>query len=776
MNTNRFQTEARIYLNVLMWMIVAIICILPVLWLIIASDYQAFIMIKDFIVACINIDDVKILTYMIGGACLGMLFVKFIMPANIIILRQLIPFIVQRPKFEGTKITEKENPKLINFINELADSVNIKRPKDGVYITEDSINKIVSYPRIFGSFEAIILGLTYPKYMNRAEYSTLLIQSMHSLKARTSFSYMIIFHLHQFISNIYEINKKWINTMDKLKHYQGGFYWKINLAVRMNGYFLYYLTYIFITILDYLENKCDIAIDEYEKLLTLKDYDFATEQVGSNIAISATSKMEEIDRRYNEFHDFCYNLAKDGFIIDNYWETYTKIEEYIAKATGKRIVSSISLTKPIYPITYALTPDIDDHSVFDYNASIQRMREEKYPAKIIRKGSAADLMPKDLYDKMGREALYKLKKQHKEDYLFLTKEEIDEAIEEKFCNYPYMRYFERGIIPFDFEHYAKQEEDFDPLSEENIELNCRYIAAKSDFDRAFDANTFKGNRNVEYKGELYKAEDLPLDEIRENYEMLKNKVRSIDENIYATALRYADNPDEIKEAYRRILIAQDINSAIDITLKEKCSELIDTMDRVASANMKYRATITFPVYFDFQQKLSRYVLDKIEYKYIKKYISDEEMRTLKCYQKEITEGEFDINPEDKINTIVDVYKIMTEANRKMLKEDEDLVIRYAKGADEKCYKKYKTRELPIVQQEEISHSIESIKDTNARTISNEKAKGLDSFLEDRTKQKSNKPVYNESEDETLFKHNKFLILFIGSLAAFRLLAYLITGK
>ena len=754
-----------------MWMMVAIICILPLLYIIVIADIDFFMHTKELILSCINGDYVTAFILALMGILPLIIFVIFFIPANFYIIAQFFIFLTGNPRYKGLKITENNASKLNAFIDEIAKSAGLKRPKDGIFAMNITLSGSIFPNGLLRGTKAITLNVAQIEHLNRAELSSIIIQSMQSLKSKTSLSHTIIYMLYNFISCIYEISKKWINITEKMKNYNGIAPFAVKCVIKIYGYILYYLTFYYIELLNYVEGRYKMSMGEYESFAYLKECDLTARQVGSTVKCSSMLKTNEINRRYKEFVAFIENLANNGFIIENYWKAYSKTQDYISQITGKPIHASTLLNKPIYP--QDAYREISTHENSSDYTDQERIRELNYPAKFIRKGSTRDLIPYNLVEKLGNEAIENITQRYKEQLTLLSEEELDQKIEEYFCDYPYMKYFEREVIPFDFENYTKPDEDFDPLSDANIELNCKYDSAKKDYDIAFEASTFKENSFVTYKGESYKAKDVPLDEITAHLEMIKGKVKVIDESIYATALKYADNPDEVRYAYSKIFYAQEIMNVIDGTITPKCMELIDTKDKIARASKKYQTKVAYPVYFDFQQKLKRYVLNKVDHEYMESYLSDDEKYALECYNEELTEEEFGKDPDDKINLIVAVYSSVKEAHKKILKEKEKLVIKYAKRATDASYENYKFREMPVVQLAQISDNTENIEGEKDESTAYEKQK--EKWFVPHKEAKDEEPVYDEEEEITFFSRYKYLIILIGLLAAFRLYTYITTG-
>ena len=196
MNTNKLQTGASVYLNLIMWMMVAIICILPLLYIIVIADIDFFMHTKELILSCINGDYVTAFILALMGILPLIIFVIFFIPANFYIIAQFFIFLTGNPRYKGLKITENNASKLNAFIDEIAKSAGLKRPKDGIFAMNITLSGSIFPNGLLRGTKAITLNVAQIEHLNRAELSSIIIQSMQSLKSKTSLSHTIIYMLY----------------------------------------------------------------------------------------------------------------------------------------------------------------------------------------------------------------------------------------------------------------------------------------------------------------------------------------------------------------------------------------------------------------------------------------------------------------------------------------------------------------------------------------------------------------------------------------------------
>lgn len=596
MNTLNSTKQSVSVAKVITWMIIFLVLYLPLVLLVLASAVGC---VWGVVASVIAIIDEEVFLGIIGIIFFVAIGFFLVYPFSMGILR---PFFVlyKSGRDERIEITETEAPELVNLIHKIADLTKNERPKH-IYVSA-AANACVFFDTKFSNIffhvkKNIEVGLGVFRHMSIAETVSCIAHEFGHFSQDTMRWGTVVHILNTLIVNLMSVNDRWNTTVNKLINFP----WIIgqgivmSLACKGAGWLLYGITIGYMSIMEAIYKKIQLAHLELSRKMEYEADAVSARIVGSDVYVSFASKLMELSKRENAFLGMTQRMASRNLLVGDYWNAYSKTDNYIAELTNSKINSQTRLSEPLNQVEDTkLVFEAIYSSHPDWNSRITAIKTANYPKAIEFEGKAWDLIPQSVKDKVAKQSLDDLSSicDSENPVKTVNDEELTNIIEHDNYWYQYAPYFQRDIIEFDYNACTPNPTSIELEDKETISILNKFNAAKSDYENAQALCYNDDIKKAIYQGVVYKTSQLPMDIIKSEYEQQKQLVQQIDKRICEYAMSRVSDIGFIKEAYRRLFYAQGFVDSFETLVTKQQNETISILNKSASnTNSHQYATI-----------------------------------------------------------------------------------------------------------------------------------------------------------------------------------------
>lgn len=564
--------------RVLAWMIVFLLLYFPLMLMVLAA-----------VLACA------------GGVVFGIFFCvsnSIIVGASICILTCVFGYILVYPFFmailrpfytlykdhkeRGLEVTAEEAPELVELVYQIAELTGNEHPKH-IYVSA-AANAWVFFDTRFSNIffhvqKNIEIGLFLFSHMSLAETASCIAHEFGHFSQDKMRWGTVVYILNTLITNMMNVNKRWEKIIKQMVDFPwvGGY----GLAVNIIGWLLHVLTCGYTNAMKCIHKKIPLAYLDLSRKMEYEADDVAARIAGSSAFISFAYKVAEISNRHDIFTDMVRRMASRNQLVRDYWDAYARTDKYIA-ATTEAVMSWDT------PLTESPRAIVDNQLMFDsinsthpdWISRIYAVRTASYPGSTTFVGRAWDIVPAPIKDRVSCQSIENLRKlcDSEKPVVTIENEKLEEIIRQENYWRQYAVYFQRDIIEFDYED-CEPIAAFLPCDRKNLAVIRRYLAAKEDYENAQSIKVKRNIRRVTYKGVSYNLEKIPMDTIKEEYELWRDEAAQIDRSICGYAMSHVADVGIIKQAYRRLFYAQSYISTFDFfvcTQQEETAEVLNS--------------------------------------------------------------------------------------------------------------------------------------------------------------------------------------------------------
>ncbi|MBQ0142345.1 MAG: M48 family metallopeptidase [Prevotellaceae bacterium] len=554
----------------------------------------------------------------------------------------LRPFFVlyKSGRDERIEITESEAPELVHLIYKIADLTQNDRPKH-IYVSAVA-NACVFFDTRFTNIfvpvkKNIEIGLGVFKHMSVAETASCIAHEFGHFSQDTMRWGTVVHILNTLIANLMSVNDRWNTMVNKLINFP----WIIgqsivmSLACKAAGWILYGITIGYMSIMEAIYKKIQLAHLELSRKMEYEADSVAAKIVGSDVYVSFASKLMEISKRENVFFGMAQRMASRNLLINDYWKAYSQTDKYIAELTDSKVYTTTKLSEPLNQVEDAkLVFEAVYSSHPDWNSRISAVKSANYPKSTEFEGRAWDLIPESVKERVA--------KQSKEDLVALSNSEnpMKEVTEEELAqiidhdNYWQLLapYFQRDIIEFDYNECTPNS-SFELGDKKTISIINKYNSAKGDYDNARALKNHNDISKAIYQGVVYKTSNLPIEEIKSVYEMQKKRAMEIDKSICEYAMSRVSDIEFIKEAYRRLFYAQKFLDSFGTLVSKQQNDTINILNKSASNTNSHQYATIKESLEELNSCLKNYGLDKMDKDLFGQYAPDNAINCTNEYMK-----------------------------------------------------------------------------------------------------------------------------------------------
>lgn len=622
--------------KVITWMIIFLVLYLPLVLIVLALAMGCIWGGFASIMAIINSDE---FLGIIGVLFFGAIGFFLVYPFCKGILR---PFFVlyKSDRDERIEITESEAPELVHLIHKIADLTKNERPKH-IYISAVA-NACVFFDTRFTNIfvpvkKNIEVGLGVFRHMSVAETASCIAHEFGHFSQETMRWGTVVHILNTLIANLMSVNDRWNTMVNKLINFP----WIIgqgivmSLACKAAGWMLYGITIGYMSIMEAIYKKIQLAHLELSRKMEYEADAVAAKIVGSEVYISFASKLMEVSKRENAFFGMARRMASRNLLINDYWKAYSQTDKYIAELTDSKVYSETKLSEPLNHVEDAkLVFEAVYSSHPDWSSRINAVKSANYPKTAEFEGRAWELIPQSVKERVA--------KQSKEDLSALcdsenpvkevTEEELAQIIDHDNYWYQLAPYFQRDIIEFDYNE-CMPNSSLDLSDKKNISIINKYNSAKCDYD---NARALEDNDDISkaiYQGVVYKTSNLPISEIKSAHEEQKKHAKEIDKSICEYAMSRVPDVNFIKEAYRRLFYAQKFIDSFSTLVSKQQNETINILNKSASNTNSHQYATIKDSFKELNGCLEDYGINKMDKDLFGQYAPENGMACVNEYMK-----------------------------------------------------------------------------------------------------------------------------------------------
>jgi Zn-dependent protease with chaperone function len=257
----------------------------------------------------------------LGVAGLGVMVVYF-----------LIKFLFKRHKVDRSgliEITEKQHPRLFQFVRKLANETQTSFPKK-IFLSAD-VNASVFYDSSFWSMflpvkKNLQIGLGLVNAVNISEFKAIIAHEFGHFSQRSMKLGSYVYNMNHIIFNLLYDNENYERTVEQ---------W-----ANMSGYFAFFalLTIRIVKGIQWILQQVYGIVNRIYMSLS-RQMEFHADTVsasvsGGNHLVSSLRRLEVADITYNNVFDFYHSHFKNGFKPDNIYPQHTEIMRIYAEVHG----------------------------------------------------------------------------------------------------------------------------------------------------------------------------------------------------------------------------------------------------------------------------------------------------------------------------------------------------------------------------------------------------------------------------------------------------------
>ena len=601
--------------KVITWMIIFLVLYLPLVLMVLALAVGCIWGIVASIIAMIDSEIFLGIIGLLFFAAIGF-FLGY--PFSMGILR---PFFIlyKSGRDERIEITESEAPELVHLIHKIADLTKNERPKH-IYVSAVA-NACVFFDTRFSNIfvpvkKNIEVGLGVFKHMSVAETASCIAHEFGHFSQDTMRWGTVVHILNTLIVNLMSVNDRWNTMVNKLINFP----WIIgqgivmSLACKAAGWVLYGITIGYMSIMEAIYKKIQLAHLELSRKMEYEADAVAARIVGSDVYVSFASKLMEISKRENAFFGMTQRMASRNLLVNDYWDAYSKTDKYIAELTDSKVYTKTILSEPLNQVEDAkLVFEAIYSSHPDWNSRIKAVKTANYSKSTEFEGRAWDLVPKSVRERVAKQSMEDLASMCDQETPInqVTNDELLQIIDHDNYWYQFAPYFQRDIIEFDYNECTPNS-SFDIRDKQSISIINKYNSAKSDYD---NARALRNNDDINkaiYLGVVYKTSNLPMSDIKAEYEKQLKHALNIDKRICEYAMSLVSDVDFIKEAYRRLFYAQKFLDSFETLVSKQQNATINILNKSASNTNSHQYATIKESLEELNKCVKSYGLDKMD--------------------------------------------------------------------------------------------------------------------------------------------------------------------
>ncbi|MDR0976193.1 MAG: M48 family metalloprotease [Prevotellaceae bacterium] len=492
-------------------------------------------------------------------------FAMFLIP----ILWLLIPLMaiyMVKPIFKFTRnkkagrieVRERDCPKLFETVREIASSTGCPMPKH-LYLSAD-VNACVFYNTSFWSIffpvrKNLEIGLGLFHKMSTDEVKSIIAHEFGHFSQKSMKVGSVVYVANTVIYNLVNGQDAIDRWMYNLKHS------RFNLIGLVGGLFnsitgwigsLVAMVYRFIQV-------------KYLQLSRTMEFDadrVACEYIGSDVFISALSKLEHLSEGEAFYYERLRALVDDKKRIADYLATYEASTDLLFE------MNKIELSFDS-PTLYAPVPDYTRVSIGDVwqthpstpDRIIHARQQQGTPPRHTPVNAWA-LIPPTIREKVSDAAAHAFYEKQWDELSEVSaaayREWLPAHAKAAYVPIAFQPYFDRALVPFDTDAVAVQPVPL-PVTDDHTTTLKHYIGALS------DRQTLYGIANKEiiaptyyYNGVAFKRKQTPEKEHAEYLEGLRTEAQAIDILMYQYLMSNCSRPDELRARYNHLFYAMRI--------------------------------------------------------------------------------------------------------------------------------------------------------------------------------------------------------------------------
>lgn len=457
------------------------------------------------------------------------------------ILAAMLGFYLVKPLFKFTKnqnpkrveVTESDCPQLFQMIHEVALATRCKMPKH-VYLSPD-VNACVFYDTSFWSIffpvrKNLEIGLGLFDGLNVSEVQAIIGHEFGHFAQDSMKVGSAVYITNTVLYNLIYTDDNWDRRINKMRLSD-------LRSLRIAGELTHWLTGIIkqntIRMYRFVEKG-------YLKLSRYMEFDadrVACRAFGSNIFISALCKLSVLSYEEQHFEDIFTALLNDNKTVANYFQSKHITDRAIPRYGMPTISAAMSLASPYQPTDSSSKVQVEDiwrthPTTQDRIANAQLIGTIKSPNC----SDAWSLLPEAVQDKVSRHLL-QLVSGTRKDVQTITAEDfkhfVSEIVKQRFFREDLVTFFQRDILPFDASQLDVSTTIASPFNEANRTLIRQYNALVQDYQTLLAVHEKRIDaQEVKYDGVIYNRKNVPLAQLRQEYDVLVQKVVEIDKAVY----------------------------------------------------------------------------------------------------------------------------------------------------------------------------------------------------------------------------------------------------
>ena len=592
---------------------------------------------------------ILLLLAILGVWCLAGMF-------GLYLIKPLFSF-TKNEKPERVEITQEDCPELFSVINDLADSVECKRPKH-VYLTTD-VNACVFYDTSFWSIffpvrKNIEIGLGLFEGTSVEEVKSVLAHEFGHFSQKSMKVGSTVYVTNSVLYNLIYEEDWWDRLLDKWQRSDTSiFRWfgHITRALTNGIKKLNFRMYRFVQ-------------KAYLKLSRQMEFDadnISCSTVGKEAFISAMCKIDVLSDEDSAYRDYVNALLRENRIIGNYF-------------TGRRVADGLNPDNCLPTLKYDVpmtmpynnvkAPSrIEVKNVWASHPSLKERLANAAASEYSRSISSPipswSLVP-DCIQKKVSDKLFSLIQQDPEHPLTIIDDNefsswTEQYISENYVPLDLRPFLSREITTFDRDALPIVNDS--PLTEANAQTLSDYETAKNDMtilQGVLDGSI--SAKEISYGGTIYKKKQIPIEEHKAYLEGLAEKAKRIDASIYKYLIDNTseNDRDALMWAYDSVFYVKTFYPEL-VEMQQKRDRLYEELTRPTRRDQDdYDRLCNYIA--DFEQ-YCRGIIKKSHWNLLVVEVGDESKNQMLTFAEKAHNTPTSINI-DEINTLFKVIDVL----------------------------------------------------------------------------------------------------------------------
>ncbi len=592
---------------------------------------------------------ILLLLAILGVWCLAGMF-------GLYLIKPLFSF-TKNEKPERVEITQEDCPELFSVINDLADSVECKRPKH-VYLTTD-VNACVFYDTSFWSIffpvrKNIEIGLGLFEGTSVEEVKSVLAHEFGHFSQKSMKVGSTVYVTNSVLYNLIYEEDWWDRLLDKWQRSDTSiFRWfgHITRALTNGIKKLNFRMYRFVQ-------------KAYLKLSRQMEFDadnISCSTVGKEAFISAMCKIDVLSDEDSAYRDYVNALLRENRIIGNYF-------------TGRRVADGLNPDNCLPTLKYDVPMTMPYNNVKAPSRIEVKNVWASHPSLKERLANAAasgysrsisspipswSLVP-DCIQKKVSDKLFSLIQQDPEHPLTIIDDNefsswTEQYISENYVPLDLRPFLSREITTFDRDALPIVNDS--PLTEANAQTLSDYETAKNDMtilQGVLDGSI--SAKEISYGGTIYKKKQIPIEEHKAYLEGLAEKAKRIDASIYKYLIDNTseNDRDALMWAYDSVFYVKTFYPEL-VEMQQKRDRLYEELTRPTRRDQDdYDRLCNYVA--DFEQ-YCRGIIKKSHWNLLVVEVGDESKNQMLTFAEKAHNTPTSINI-DEINTLFKVIDVL----------------------------------------------------------------------------------------------------------------------